>query len=59
MCVCVCCNAHRKALEAKAALYDHLCRGEGLRRVGSDDSEGGEEEEGDTWLTSHGRLQKR
>ena len=42
----MCCNAHRKALEAKAALYDRLCGGEGLRRGGSDDSEGEEEEEG-------------
>ena len=42
----MCCNGHRKALEAKAALYDRLCGGEGLRRVGSDDSEGEEEEEG-------------
>ena len=46
MCVCVCCNAHRKALKAKAALYNRLCGGEGLRRGGSDDSEGEEEEEG-------------
>ena len=42
----MCCNGHRKALEAKAALYDRLCEGEGLRRGGSDDSEGEEEEEG-------------
>ena len=33
-------------MEAKAALYDRLCGGEGLRRGGSDDSEGEEEEEG-------------
>ena len=35
---------YRKALEAKAALYDRLCGGEGVRGGGSDDSEeeGGE-----------------
>ena len=34
----------RRALEAKAALYDRLCGGEGVRGGGSDDSEeeGGE-----------------
>ena len=42
LCMCYGC---RKALEAKAALYDRLCEGEGLRGRGSD-SEGEEEEEG-------------
>ena len=35
----------RQALEAKAALYDCLCRGEGLREE-EEDSEGEEEEGG-------------
>ena len=35
----------RQALEAKAALYDRLCRGEGLREE-EEDSEGEEEEGG-------------
>ena len=35
----------RKALEAKAVLYDRLCGGEGLKKRGSE-SEGEEEEEG-------------
>ena len=34
----------RQALEAKAALYDRLCRGEGLREEEEDSEE--EEEEG-------------
>ena len=34
----------RKSLEAKAALYDKLCGGEGVRMGGSDSE--GEEEEG-------------
>ena len=33
--------ASRQALEAKAALYERLCRGEGLREA---EEEGGEEE---------------
>lgn len=40
ICMCYAC---RKALEAKAALYDRLCGGEGLRGRGSDSEE--EEEE--------------
>ena len=36
--------AHRKALEAKAALYDRLCGGEGLKMGGSDSE--GEDGEG-------------
>ena len=35
----------RQALEAKAALYDRLCHGEGLREE-EEDSEGEEEEGG-------------
>ena len=34
---------YRRALEAKAALYDRLCRGEGVRG----DSDSGEEGEGE------------